>query len=245
MTSTQSYALHVAVVVPALNEAGNIRRIVGEIPQTVATRVSVIVVDNGSTDDTAREAQEAGARVVSEPRRGYGYACSAGVRASTDDADVIIFLDGDGSFDPAEMARLLAPIAADRADMVLGSRALGGIEPGAMPPHQRFGNGLTSALMRLLYGLRITDLGPYRAVRAALLKQIDMQEMTFGYGTEMIVKLARRARIVEVPVAYRKRWSGKSKVSGTIRGTILAAYFILGTTLRYAFRRQQNHHNQR
>jgi glycosyltransferase involved in cell wall biosynthesis len=227
--------MRVTVVIPALNEGGNIRRLVDDIPLTAAEQVTVIVVDNGSTDGTATNAREAGALVVSEPRRGYGYACAAGVAATAPDCDVIVFMDGDGSFDPAELPRLLDPIRRGEADMTLGSRVAGGIQPGAMPPHQLFGNRLVSRLMGLLYGLKITDLGPFRAVRADTLRSIAMKEMTFGWPTEMMVKLARRARIAEVPVSHRKRWSGVSKVSGTLRGTILATYFILGTTLRYVF----------
>jgi hypothetical protein len=150
---------------------------------------------------------------------------------------VLIFLDADGSFDPAQIASLLAPIEDQGADLVLGSRPAGGMEQGAMLPHARFGNWLVAGLMRLLYGLRVTDLGPFRAIRADLLSQLDMQEMTYGWPTEMMVKAARlRAHVVEVPVRYRVRRGGRSKVSGTVRGTILATYFILFVTLRYAFR---------
>jgi glycosyltransferase involved in cell wall biosynthesis len=227
--------MRVAIIIPALNEAGNIRRLVHEIPRDVAASVEVIVVDNGSTDGTADEARAAGARVVSESRQGYGYACAAGIE-TVEAADVIVFLDGDGSFDPMDLPCLLAPISEKRADMVLGTRMAAQIETGAMPPHQLFGNRLMSRLMRWLYGLHVTDLGPYRAVRLSLLRSLDMREMTFGWPTEMMVKAVRRnAHIVEVPVRYRKRWSGKSKVSGTLRGTVLAAYYIFGTVLRYAF----------
>ncbi len=225
--------MRAAVIIPALNEAGNIGRLIHEIPQAT-NLLDIIVVDNGSTDATAAEAIAAGARVVSEPCRGYGFACMAGVRAATR-VDVLVFLDGDGSFDPAEIPRLLEPIADDSADLVLGSRMKGGIEPGAMPPHQRFGNRLVSSVMRALYRLDVSDLGPYRGIRLDLLRSLHMTEMTFGWPTEMMVKAARRrARIVEVPVTYRKRWSGKSKVSGTLRGTVLATYYSIGTTLRYA-----------
>jgi glycosyltransferase involved in cell wall biosynthesis len=229
--------MHVSVVIPALNEAGNIQRLVGEISSNGIDSLDIIVVDNGSTDGTAATALAAGARVVQERRRGYGYACNAGVSAISrgdDPTDVIVFLDGDGSFDPAEMPRLLRPIVENRADLVLGTR-MAGIEPGAMPPHQLWGNQLVSRLMYWLYRINITDLGPYRAIRSELLRSLHMREMTFGYPTEMIVKAARHhARIVEVPVTYSRRWSGKSKVSGTIRGTLLATYYILGVTLRYA-----------
>ena len=224
----------VTVIIPALNESGNIRQLVHEVQATVPAEV--IVVDNGSTDSTAQEAHQAGAKVVHEPRRGYGYACAAGV-AETDQADIMVFLDGDYSFAPSDLPSLLTPINENRADLVLGSRALGHIVPGAMPPHQRFGNQMVSRLMNILYGLSITDLGPYRAIRSSLLMQLDMQEMTFGWSTEMIVKASHHgARIVEVPVGYHPRRFGRSKVSGTIRGTILATWFILGVTLRYAWR---------
>ena len=224
----------VTVIIPALNESGNIRQLVHDVQATVPAEV--IVVDNGSTDSTAQEAHQAGAKVVSEPRRGYGYACAAGV-AESQDADVLVFLDGDHSFAPSDLPSLLAPIDDRRVDMVLGSRALGHIAPGAMPPHQRFGNWLVSRLMNVLYGLSITDLGPYRAIRRQLLMELDMREMTYGWPTEMIVKAAhRKARIAEVPVSYLSRRFGHSKVSGTLRGTILATWFILGVTLRYAWK---------
>lgn len=222
------------MIIPALNEAGNIGKLVREV-QVIAP-VEVIVVDNNSTDSTAEEAGEAGAKVVIESQRGYGYACAAGV-AATQDADVLVFMDGDYSFLPADLPLLLSPIFEGRADLVLGSRELGLMAPGAMPPHQRFGNWLVSRLMNALYGLSITDLGPYRAIRRQLLIELNMQEMTYGWPTEMIVKSARRgARIVEVPVSYHTRRFGRSKVSGTVRGTLLAAWFILGVTLRYAWK---------
>jgi glycosyltransferase involved in cell wall biosynthesis len=225
----------VAVIIPALNEAGTMRSLVQEVRQTVPALV--IVVDNGSTDDTAREAQAAGALVVAEPRRGYGYACAAGVgAAAAAGADVVVFLDGDYSFRPAELPRLLVPILWDRADLVLGSRWLGHIEPGAMPPQQRLGNWLAARLMNALYATTVTDLGPYRAIRLPLLLSLNMAEMTYGWPTEMMVKAARRgARLVEVPVSFDSRRWGRSKVSGTVRGTILAARYILGVTVRYAW----------
>jgi glycosyltransferase involved in cell wall biosynthesis len=222
----------IAVIIPALNEAGNIARLVVELRATVAAEI--IVVDNGSTDDTAAVAAAAGACVVAEPRRGYGYACAAGV-AAAHGADLLAFMDGDGSFLPAELPALLAPLRAGRADLVLGSRPLGHIAPGAMPPQQRFGNWLAAGLMRLLYRMDVTDLGPYRAIRRDLLERLVLCEMTYGWPTEMMVKAARRgARIVEVPVSFHPRRSGKSKVSGTLRGTLLAARYILGVMLRYA-----------
>jgi glycosyltransferase involved in cell wall biosynthesis len=224
--------MQIAVVIPALNEAGNIADLVREtLAQGV---VEVIVADNGSTDGTALVAHEAGARVVTEPRRGYGYACAVGAAAVT--AEVLVFLDGDYSSLPAELNRLLAPLRAGEADLVLGSRTLGHTAPGAMPPHQRFGNWLMARVMRLLYGVPVTDLGPYRAITRSLLTALDMREMTFGWPVEMMVKAARcRARIVEVPVSYMPRRAGRSKVGGTVRGSVLAAYYIVTVILRYAF----------
>jgi glycosyltransferase involved in cell wall biosynthesis len=225
----------IAVIIPALNEAGNIGRLVAEVFETRPAHV--VVVDNGSTDATAEQARAAGAQVVYEPRRGYGFACAAGVAAAhSRHADVLAFLDGDFSFLPSELPAILAPILANQADLVLGSRWRGHIAPGAMPFQQRLGNWLAARLMNRLYGLSITDLGPYRAVRRSLLAQLGMREMTYGWPTEMMVKAARRgARIVEVPVSFHSRRAGRSKVSGTLRGTILAAWFILGVTLRYAW----------
>ncbi|NUN14053.1 MAG: glycosyltransferase family 2 protein [Myxococcales bacterium] len=227
----------VTVIIPALNEAGNIKRLVREVLATVP--VWVIVVDNGSTDATAQEAHAAGAQVILEPRRGYGFACAAGV-AAAQEGDILVFLDGDYSFLPSELPIILTPILADEADLVLGSRYRGHIAPGAMPPHQRFGNWLVARLMNWLYGLSLTDLGPYRAIRRSLLEQLDMREMTYGWPTEMMTKAARRgARLVEVPVSFHPRRAGRSKVSGTVRGTLLATWFILGVTLRYAWGQTQ------
>ncbi|MCP4415948.1 MAG: glycosyltransferase [Chloroflexi bacterium] len=223
-----------AVIIPALNEAGNIASLAQDVWQQGVD--CVYVVDNGSADDTAVNAKNAGAVVVSEPRRGYGYACAAGMAiAHQDGADLLVFIDGDYSSLPQELPRLLRPLLDDEADLALGSRTLGHIAPGAMLPHQRFGNWLSSRLMSWLYDVNVTDLGPYRAIRADLLAELAMQEMTFGWPTEMMVKVARRnGRIVEVPVSWQARRSGRSKVSGTLRGSILAAYYILGVTLRYA-----------
>lgn len=223
-----------AVVIPALNEEGNIARLVR---QTWAQPVQmVIVVDNGSTDDTAGLARKAGATLISEERRGYGYACAAGTEAAlAQEADIVAYMDGDFSSLPDELPDLLAPIQAGQADLVLGSRSLGHIASGAMLPHQRFGNWLSAKLLSWLYGVRLTDLGPYRAIRAEWIASLHMQEMTFGWPTEMMVKVAKAGgRIVEVPVSWRSRHSGQSKVSGTLRGSILAAYFILGVTLRHS-----------
>ena len=227
--------MKVAIILPARNEEIPLPGVLAEIPQDIAD--VVIVVDNGSTDRTKEVARQAGAQVVLEPRAGYGYACTAGVRAAVEQAaEVLIFLDADGSFDPVQVPDLLGPIQAGQADLVLGSRPAGGMEPGAMPAHARFGNWLVARLMPLLYGLQVTDLGPFRAIRTDLLYRLEMQEMTYGWPVEMMVKAARtRARVVEVPVRYRIRRDGSSKVSGTVRGTLLATYYILLVTLRYAF----------
>jgi glycosyltransferase involved in cell wall biosynthesis len=220
---------NITVIIPALNEAGNIRQLVQDVKATLP--VQVIVVDNGSTDGTAAEAQAGGARVVSEPRRGYGYACAAGVAAT--EAEALAFMDGDNSFLPSELPALLAPLLAGKADLVLGSRALGCMEKGAMPPHQRFGNWFAARMMGIFYGVKLSDLGPYRAVRRSLLLALEMREMTYGWPVEMMTKAARRgARIVEVPVTYQSRRSGHSKVGGTIRGSLLAAWFIVSVMLR-------------
>jgi glycosyltransferase involved in cell wall biosynthesis len=228
-----------AIIIPALNEAGNIYRLVKSIQSIKIpdTLIEPIVVDNGSSDDTAYQAKAAGAIVITESRRGYGYACSAGV-AAAEHFDFLVFIDADFSSDPEELPRILDPILTDRADLCLGSRELGDISPGAMPPHQRFGNQLVSWLMRILYGIHVTDLGPYRAIRRDILNQLNMQEMTFGWPTEMMVKAARQQlHFVEVPVSWNKRQAGRSKIGGTLKGTILAAWYILGVTLRYAWKK--------
>ena len=232
MQETQPpHTLRVAAVIPARNEEQAIGKVVAALPRDLIDRI--IVVDNGSTDGTARIAREGGAQGVSVARPGYGRACAAGV-AAAGDADVILFLDGDYSDFPEEACLILAPILGGDADLVLGSRLRGRRQKGALPPHQLFGNWLISGTMRLLYGTPVTDLGPFRAIRADLLAGLEMREMTYGWPVEMMVKAARSgARITEVPVSYRKR-IGTSKISGTVRGSFLAAYAIIGVTLRYA-----------
>ena len=223
----------IGVVIPALNEAASVGNVVHRLLEHGADLV--VVADNGSTDGTGDVAAAAGATVVREERKGYGYACAAGAAAVIEaGATVVVWIDGDGSSRPEELGDLLTPLDEDRADLVLGSRVLGEIEAGAMGPHQRFGNAIMAALMRRLYGLTVTDLGPYRAIRAELLESLAMSEMTFGWPTEMTVKCARRdARIVEVPVAWDARREGKSKVSGTIKGSLLAGWHIGRVTLRH------------
>ena len=226
--------MKVAAIVPALNEEDSIGPVVAAVPRDLVSEV--IVVDNGSADGTARVAQAAGARVVREERRGYGFACAAGV-AAAEGFDVLVFLDGDGSDDPSLMGLILRPLEMDVADLVLGSRMLGSAAPGSLLPHQRLGNLLTASLIWLLYRQRISDVPPFRAVLRPVLAGLRMNEMTYGWPIEMVVKCARqRHRIVEVPVVARPRMGGKSKVSGTVKGTVLAAYYMLGTAVKYAWR---------
>ena len=227
-------ALRISAVIPALNEAPSIGTVVrGLLAHHAGLLHQIIVVDNGSTDDTAVLARHAGATVVSEPRRGYGYACLAGVLAA-EPADIIVLLDGDAADDPADLPRVLAPLLDGTAELVVGSRALGAREPGSMTPHQVFGNWLAATLMRGLYGVAVTDLGPFRAIRRADVLSLDMREMTYGWSVEMMVKAARRRlRYQEVPVSYRRRAGGVSKVAGTVSGSLRAGWCILSTTFRY------------
>ena len=223
-----------SVIIPTHNEAQAIARVLADIPFDLATEV--IVVDSNSNDGTPDVAARMGARVVQEPRRGYGRACLTGM-AAANSPDVIVFLDGDYSDRPAELPILLAPIFEGRADITLGSRLLGRRSAGALPWHQVFGNRLAAGLIRLLYGLNITDLGPFRAGRADLLRALALEESTYGWAVEIILKGALAGyRVVEVPVSYYPR-IGKSKISGTVKGTVGAGWFILSLIARYYFRR--------
>jgi len=223
----------IVVVIPAADEEQAIGLVLAEIPPLVA---EVVVVDNGSHDRTAEVARAGGARVVAEPRRGYGQACLAGVAAAPD-ADVFVFLDGDHSDYPAQLAALVAPILEGRADLVVGSRALGRRAPGAQPWHAMAGTGLCVALMNALVGTRATDLGPFRAIAAQSLRSLDLHDRTFGWTVEMQLEAARRGlRVVEVPVDYRPR-IGRSKVSGTLAGSLRAGARILGVIARHAVAR--------
>jgi glycosyltransferase involved in cell wall biosynthesis len=221
-------------VIPALNEAPAIARVVTSLlTQTGVAFERVIVVDNGSTDGTGQLAAAAGALVVREERRGYGHACLVGVLAAAG-ADIIVLLDGDAADDPADLPALLAPLLDGRADLVVGSRTLGSRAPGSMTPQQVWGNRLAAWLMRRLYGVAVTDLGPLRAIRRADLLALEPRELTYGWSVEMLVKAARAGyRYAEVPARYERR-VGVSKVGGTLRGSLHAGWCMLGTTLRYA-----------
>jgi len=219
------------VIIPALNEAESLGGVLAAIPRSTAAEI--VVVDGGSTDGTPAIAEAGGARLISEPRRGYGRACAAGICAAQ--GEIVVFMDADGADDPRHLPELVAPLVSGQAELVLGSRLAGQIEAGAMPWHQKAGNRLCAWLIRHLYGLPITDLSPFRAVLRAELLELDLQEMTFGWPTEMIVKAARGGwRIREVPVDYHRRRGGQSKISGTWRGSLLATYHILNTILRNA-----------
>lgn len=224
----------IGVVIPALNETESIGRVIGEIPQWVDR---VVVADNGSTDGTGDIAARLGAYVAVEPSGGYGAACQAGIRhLCTLDPDIIVFLDGDHSDSPAEMDRLVDPIIAREADLVIGSRLRGGALPGSLTPVQRFGNKLACMLIRPFWGIRCTDLGPFRAIDANALRLIGMRDRAFGWTVEMQVRAARLGlRASERPMSYKPR-IGHSKISGTVSGTFLAGRAILGTILVSAVR---------
>jgi glycosyltransferase involved in cell wall biosynthesis len=233
--------MRVSVIIPTHNEAQAIGRVLADLslvnlPPNFLT--SVIVVDSNSNDGTPEIAAKMGARVIQEPRRGYGRACLTGL-AAANSPDVVVFLDGDYSDRPSELPILLAPIIKDRADITLGSRLHNQRSSGALPWHQAFGNRLAASLIRLLYGVKLTDLGPFRAARADVLRELALQETTYGWAVEMILKGALAGyRVVEVPVSYYPR-IGESKISGTLKGTVGAGWFILSLIARYYFRRRQ------
>ena len=223
-----------SVVIPTHNEAQAIERVLADLPSDLTTEV--IVVDSNSNDGTPEIAARMGARVVQEPRRGYGRACLTGL-AAANSPDVVVFLDGDYSDRPAELPILLEPIIEGRADITLGARQQR--SAGALPWHQVFGNRLAASLITLLYGLRISDLGPFRAGRADVLRALALEETTYGWAVEMILKGALAGyRVVEVPVSYYPR-IGKSKISGTLKGTVGAGWFILSLIVRYYFRHRR------
>ena len=223
-----------SVIIPTHNEAQSIGRVLADLPADLVTEV--LVVDSNSTDGTPDIASSMGARVLHEPRRGYGRACLTGLDQASS-PDVVVFLDGDYSDRPAELPILLAPILDGRADITLGSRIGPQSTPGALPWHSVFGNRLAAFLITHLYEVPITDLGPFRAARADVLRQLQLKETTYGWAVEIILKGALYGfRIVEVPVSYYPR-IGKSKISGTLKGTVGAGWFILSLIARYYFRR--------
>jgi len=228
-----SALMKVDVIIPALNEELSVGSAVSSIPSTLVRHIHV--VDNGSEDATAEVARAAGARVVSEKTRGYGAACLAGIASLESDGDVVVFMDADGSDVPSELGSLLQPIFEHRADLVVGSRALGHTQMGALTAQQRVGNAIASSWLRMRFGLAATDLGPFRAIRRASLNALGMRDTSYGWTVEMQIKAAREGlRYAEVPVSYRRR-IGKSKISGTIRGTLGAGYKILGLLAYHDF----------
>ena len=227
----------VSVIIPALNEEEPIAAVVRDC-LTTGLPGEIIVVDNGSADRTAERASAAGAKVVSEPTPGYGRACAAGVRALSPDCKLVVFLDGDGSDCPEFMPQLVEPIQRDEQDFVIGSRTRGKRERGSMNFQQIFAGRIAGALLSLLYGVRYSDMCPFRAIRRDALEKLEMKETTYGWNLEMQMRAARaRLRILEVPVNHRCRTGGESKVSGTVRGTFVAGARIIATLFRVAFGR--------
>lgn len=233
MTKSQP---RIVVVIPALNEEDALPRVLADIPRAVVEEI--VIVDNGSSDHTAMLARACGATVLSEPRRGYGWACLAGIAYLREKApDIVVFLDGDYSDYPDDLPAVIQPIVTDTADVVIGSRTQGRAEPGALLPQARFGNALATVLIHWLYGFSYSDLGPFRAIRFPALLNLAMEDKTYGWTVEMQIKaLQHGLRVTEVPVRYRKRPGGKSKVTGTLKGTFMAGYKILWTIFRCSWR---------
>lgn len=224
----------IKVIIPAYNEQTSIAHVIADIPKEWVTEI--VVVNNNSTDNTMAVAEKAGATVLRENRQGYGYACLCGIEYVSQQPkkpDIIVFMDADYSDHPEELPEVVKPILENKADLVIGSRALGKKEKGSMTPQQVFGNWLATRLMKLFYGIHFTDLGPFRAIKYGALMHIGMQDRTYGWTVEMQLKAAKhKLRCAEVPVSYRRR-IGVSKVSGTIKGTILAGYKIIWTIFKY------------
>jgi len=229
----------ISVVIAALNEEEAIGDVIRKVPQGLVAEI--VVVDNGSKDRTAEVARAAGARVVTEPVPGYGRAFRAGLRALAPQCEIVVFLDGDGSDCPEMMDRLVTPIIENEADFVIGSRTRGQREPGSMNPHQVFAGYMVGAILRVLYGVKSTDMGPFRAIRRDTLEKLKLREETYGWPLEMQMRAAQaQVRTMEVPVDYRRRAGGHSKIAGTVRGSILAATRILVTLARLAIQRPRD-----
>ena len=226
--------MQIAVIIPAFNEEKSIGKVVNAIPKDLVQ--TIIVVNNNSTDDTINVANSAGAIVLTENRKGYGWACLKGMDyLKNQSPDIVVFLDGDFSDYPEEIIHLIEPIINQNMDMVIGSRVLGKREKGSLLPQQRFGNWLATKLIRLFYGVKFTDLGPFRAIRYDKLIALNMADKTYGWTIEMQIKAAKKKyHFCEVPVSYRKR-IGVSKVSGTIKGTLLAGIKIIFAVFKYRF----------
>ncbi len=224
--------MKILVIIPAFNEAKSIDKVIREIPQDLVDEV--VVVNNNSSDETSRVARQAGATVLDEPRQGYGFACLKGIDyAKKQNPDIIVFLDADYSDYPEEMRLLIKPIIEENYDMVIGSRALGNRQTGSMTIPQIFGNWLATNLLRLFYGVKYSDLGPFRAIKFESLLALNMQDTTYGWTVEMQLKAAKmKMKTTEIAVNYRVR-VGKSKISGTVKGTILAGYKIITTIFKY------------
>jgi glycosyltransferase involved in cell wall biosynthesis len=227
----------ISIIIAALNEEAAIADVVTSVPREIASEI--IVVDNGSEDRTAEKARSAGARVITEKRRGYGSAFRAGLKALSPDCEIVVFLDGDGSDFPQQMEALIQPIRDGTHDFVLGSRILGRREQGSMNFHQVLAGYLIGFLVRILYGVHYTDMGPFRAIRRDALESLAMREETYGWPLEMQMRAARVGlRILEVPIDYRRRAGGSSKISGSLKGSFLAATRILLTLSRIAIERR-------
>ena len=235
--SNQKPRPYVSVIIAALNEEAAIANVIDSVPKNLADEI--VVVDNGSTDRTAEIASAAGARVVKEPIPGYGRAFRAGLRSISPKCEIVVFLDGDGSDCPEMLDRLVTPIIEGTVDFVIGSRTRGHRERGSMNFHQVLAGYMVGAMLRILYGVRSTDMGPFRAIRRDTLERLGLREETYGWPLEMQMRAARaRVRTMEVPVDYRRRAAGHSKIAGTVRGSLLAATRILITFARIAIQRR-------